>query len=234
MEQLNTQLFLWLNASGQSGPLQLWLTTFVAEWLIYGLPLLLVLLWVTGKRPARQAAVTATLSVLLALALGQLIGLLWPHPRPFMVGLGQTLLAHQPETSFPSDHATVFFTLGLSLLWSGWRKLAAWVLLIGTLVAWSRVYLGVHFPLDMLGALLLAIPSSLITPRLLQYGQLGEKLLDRLERFYAACLPHARAGRPYPAAHYDLTAAPTPRHSRHYLDAGPGQPVDGSLLRTSA
>lgn len=134
MEQLNTQLFLWLNASGQSGPLQLWLTTFVAEWLIYGLPLLLVLLWVTGKRPARQAAVTATLSVLLALALGQLIGLLWPHPRPFMVGLGQTLLAHQPETSFPSDHATVFFTLGLSLLWSGWRKLAAWVLLIGTLV----------------------------------------------------------------------------------------------------
>ena len=195
MEQLNTQLFLWLNASGQSGPLQLWLTTFVAEWLIYGLPLLLVLLWVTGKRPARQAAVTATLSVLLALALGQLIGLLWPYPRPFMVGLGQTLLAHQPETSFPSDHATVFFTLGLSLLWSGWRKLAAWVLLIGTLVAWSRVYLGVHFPLDMLGALLLAIPSSLITPRLLQYGQLGEKLLDRLERFYAACLTNGRAGR---------------------------------------
>ena len=195
MEQLNTQLFLWLNASGQSGPLQLWLTTFVAEWLIYGLPLLLVLLWVTGKRPARQAAVTATLSVLLALALGQLIGLLWPHPRPFMVGLGQTLLAHQPETSFPSDHATVFFTLGLSLLWSGWRKLAAWVLLIGTLVAWSRVYLGVPFPLDMLGALLLAIPSSLITPRLLQYGQLGEKLLDRLERFYAACLTNGRAGR---------------------------------------
>lgn len=195
MEQLNTQLFLWLNASGQSGPLQLWLTTFVAEWLIYGLPLLLVLLWVTGKRPARQAAVTATLSVLLALALGQLIGLLWPHPRPFMVGLGQTLLAHQPETSFPSDHATVFFTLGLSLLWSGWRKLAAWVLLIGTLVAWSRVYLGVHFPLDMLGALLLAIPCALVTPRLLQYGQLGEKLLDRLERFYAACLINGRVDR---------------------------------------
>lgn len=195
MEQLNTQLFLWLNASGQSGPLQLWLTTFVAEWLIYGLPLLLVLLWVTGKRPARQAAVTATLSVLLALALGQLIGLLWPHLRPFMVGLGQTLLTPQPETSFPSDHATVFFTLGLSLLWSGWRKLAAWVLLIGTLVAWSRVYLGVHFPLDMLGALLLAIPCVLVTPRLLQYGQLGEKLLDRLERFYAACLINGRVDR---------------------------------------
>jgi undecaprenyl-diphosphatase len=195
MEQLNAQLFLWLNASSQPGQIQLWLATLVAEWLIYGLPLLLILLWIAGKRPSRRAAVTATLSVLLALACGQLIGLLWPHPRPFMIGLGQTLLAHQPETSFPSDHVTVFLTLGLSLLWSGWRKLATLVLLTGTLVAWSRVYLGIHFPLDMLGALLLAIPSALIMPRLLLCGQLGEKLLDRLERIYTACLIHGRACR---------------------------------------
>lgn len=197
MEALNTQLFLWLNATTPPAPFQLWLTTFVAEWLIYGLPLLLTLLWLPGKRSSREAAVTATLSVLLALACGQLLGLLWPHPRPFMVGLGQTLLAHQPETSFPSDHATVFFTLGISLLWSGWRKLASLVLLVGGLVAWSRVYLGVHFPLDMLGALLLAIPSAIITARALRCGQLGKKLVDALERLYAACLCCGKPSHPH-------------------------------------
>ena len=195
MEHLNTQLFLWLNASSQTTQIQLWLATLTAEWLIYGLPLLLVLLWSSGKRHSRKAAMTATLSVLLALACGLLIGLLWPHPRPFMVGLGQTLLVHRPSTSFPSDHATIFFSLGFSLLWSGWRKLSSLVLVTGILVAWSRVYLGVHFPLDMLGALLLAIPCSLITPRLLRYGRLGEKLLDSLERLYAACLIYCRACR---------------------------------------
>lgn len=196
MDTLNTQWFLWFNATTPPGPLQLWWTTLVAEWLIYGLPLLLALLWLAGKRPAREAAVTATLSVLLALACGQLIGLLWPHPRPFMIGLGQTLLAHQPESSFPSDHATVFFTLGISLLWSGWRKLASLVLLLGGLVAWSRLYLGVHFPLDMLGALLLAIPSAIITARALRYRQLGSRLVDALELCYAACLCRGKPSRP--------------------------------------
>ncbi len=187
MEHLNSQLFLWLNASTPPSQLQLWLAIGVAEWLIYALPLLLALLWFSGQ--ARQAVLTAALSVLLALACGQLIGLLWPHPRPFMLGMGQTLLPHPPETSFPSDHATVFFTLGLSLLGSGWRRLAALVLLTGALVAWARVYLGVHFPLDMLGALLLALPWAYLTPRLLNLGQLGDTLLRWLELCQATLLP---------------------------------------------
>lgn len=191
MDTLNTQLFLWLNASSQPSPGLLWLTTLLAEWLIYALPLLLAGLWLSGQRQQREAAVTATLCVLFALGCGQLIGLLWPHPRPFMLGLGHAFLAHQAEASFPSDHATVFFTLGLSLLLSSLRRLGGAILLSGAVVSWSRVYLGVHFPFDMVGALLLAIPSAWLVPQGLRLGGLGKKLVDRLEQLYGFCIPGA-------------------------------------------
>ncbi len=73
---------------------------------------------------------TTTLCVLFALGCGQLIGLLWPHPRPFMLGLGHAFLA-QAKAPFPSVHATVFFTLGLSLLLSSLRRLGGTILLSG-------------------------------------------------------------------------------------------------------
>lgn len=49
----------------------------------------------------RQALVYTGLVAAFALLVNQLIGMVWYHPRPFEIGLGHTLLAHQPETSFP-------------------------------------------------------------------------------------------------------------------------------------
>jgi len=189
LETLNHSLFLLINASAQPPALLLQLATFLAQWLIDGIPLLLVWLWLRGGRIERYAAVTATLSVLFALGCGQLITTLWPHPRPFMIGLGHTFLEHKPEASFPSDHATVFFTLGLGLMLGSLRRLGALVLLLGVLVGWSRIYLGVHFPFDIAGALLLAIPSAWLVTRALRWRQLGERLLDALEWLYRRIYP---------------------------------------------
>lgn len=73
-----------------------------------------------------------------------------------MIGLGQTFLPHTPDSSSPSDHATVFAGIGLTLLFGRAFRLAAAVLTIGFVVAWARVFLGVHFPLDMVGAVAVA------------------------------------------------------------------------------
>lgn len=189
MESLNHTLFLLINASAHPTAAMLQLATFLAQWLIDGIPLLLVWLWLRGGRIERYAAVAATLSVLFALGCGQVITTLWPHPRPFMIGLGHTFLEHKPEASFPSDHATVFFTLGFGLMLSSLRKLGVLVLLLGVLVGWSRVYLGVHFPLDIAGALLVATPSAWLVIRGLRWRNLGEHLLDGLERLYRCVYP---------------------------------------------
>lgn len=78
-----------------------------------------------------------------------------------MIGLGHTFLAHAPDSSFPSDHATVFATLCVTLSAQRLTRLALATLAIGSAVAWARIFLGVHFPLDMIGAAGVAVAVHL-------------------------------------------------------------------------
>ena len=58
---------------------------------------------------------------LIALGVNQLLAILWPHPRPFMMALGHTFIAHASDSSFPSDDSTVFAGIGLTFVLSGCR-----------------------------------------------------------------------------------------------------------------
>lgn len=191
MEELNRTLFLAINASVHSSTEMRLLTTFLAQWLITGVPLLLIGLWLRGTRHHRAAAVTATLSIVFALGCNLLISSLWFHPRPFMQGLGQNFLEHAPESSFPSDHATVMFTLAVALMLASLRKLGVLILLLGTLVGWARVYLGVHFPFDIVGSLLVSLISAWLVPLVLSWQHLGERLLYVFEHLYQRVFPSA-------------------------------------------
>ncbi len=157
MLALNNHLFLLLNASATASPILVTLAEVVAAKLIYLIPFLLFALWIWGK-PEQRAGLTATaIAGGLALGANQLLGLLWYEPRPFMIGLGRTLMPHAPENSFPSDHTTFILTIGFALIAT--RTAPTWakvVSILGALVAWARIYLGLHFPLDMLASTLIA------------------------------------------------------------------------------
>lgn len=112
------------------------------------------------------------IAALCALTLNGLIGQFWYSPRPFVLEVGQTFLLHDPDSSFPSDHATSIFAVALVLAFSRVQEArrAGWMLLpLSLVVAWSRVYLGVHWPKDMAGALLMSAAMALLvhTPALL-------------------------------------------------------------------
>ena len=163
MEMWNRALFLALNAGPDAAPDLIAMAKLLANWAIWLVLAGFVLAWVRRGAAFRFAVLDATLSAGIALTLAQGIGVLWYHPRPFELGLGRQLLTHLRETSFPSDHATLMFGLGLPLLWSGvTRRWGAAVLLLGVGVAWARVYLGVHFPLDMAGSALVAAGGAAI------------------------------------------------------------------------
>jgi undecaprenyl-diphosphatase len=183
LEALNRSVFLMINA-GAPAPEMLLIATILAEWVVAGVPLLLAGLWLWGTREDRTTVIAATFTILLSLACNELIRVLWPHPRPFMIGLGHTFIKHLPEASFPSDHATVFFSLGLCLMQASLPKTGGLIILLGALVAWSRVYLGVHFPLDIVGAMLVALLNSWLVIRKLARRPLAERLLDLLESVY--------------------------------------------------
>jgi undecaprenyl-diphosphatase len=164
-EQLNLSLFSFLNAEPTLAGWRLAGAVFAAQWLILLAPLLLVVLWMSGSAVCRQVAVRAALATAGALAINAACGLLWFHPRPFMAGVGHTFLHHAPDSSFPSDHATIMFTVALVCAASqaaGVRRLGRLLLGVALVVAWSRVYLGVHYPLDMAGALVVALLATLL------------------------------------------------------------------------
>jgi undecaprenyl-diphosphatase len=187
MEALNTQLFLLLNAASGLHGAQLWVATALAEWVIWLIPLGLTSLWLLGEPSDQRAAVKALLAALLVLGLNQLIGLAWFHPRPFMLGIGHSYLAHVADSSFPSDHVSLLCAVGLALWTSAsvWAKrLAALLLAVTPLVAWARIYLGVHFPLDMLGALA-AAGTVVWLLNTFKGQQLCRKLADRIEAAFA-------------------------------------------------
>jgi len=79
-----------------------------------------------------------------------------------MMGLCKPLIPHVPETSFPSDHATLLFGAAFALLFrSGWQSKGALLLLVAVIGAWGRVYTGLHFPFDMLGSVVVSLLAVL-------------------------------------------------------------------------
>lgn len=121
----------------------------------------------------RQRIVLALLWTPLSFLLDDVLKLLFQHPRPT-----EAIIAIPDSYSFPSGHAVaasaLYITLALIagdgerrqrprriLVWSG--------VIVAVLVAWSRVYLGVHYLSDVVGGLLLggagAVAASLMLRR---------------------------------------------------------------------
>lgn len=161
MEELNQALFSMLNAPAHPSSLLLAMAWGLAEWVVWLVPLLLTLGWLRGDEWLRKLLLQATASGVAGLLINQLIGLLWQHPRPFMIGLGHTFLSHAPDSSFPSDHLTLIWAVAFSMLSHGrLRSTGLFLALLGLPIAWARIFLGVHFPADMAGAALVALVSA--------------------------------------------------------------------------
>ncbi len=150
------------NASAAPSAPALFIAKFFATYVIWIFPALLLAGWLRGNKIVREWMLEAAVAGLLGLLINQLVGLLWQHPRPFMIGLGHTLISHVADSSFPSDHLTL-------LLHPALRASGALLTLCGIPVALARIYLGVHFPIDMVGATMVAAGSAWLCQRLSPY-----------------------------------------------------------------
>lgn len=188
MEQLNHQLFTWINATPNSPKWLLDIALFLANDMIMIVPALIVGLYLWGQNDAielQRKLVTKTgIALLFAMACAKTISELFPHARPFMEGFGYTFMHHSPDSSFPSDHGTAIFTFALAFLfwhrvWSG-----AALLVVGLGIAWSRVYVGVHWPMDMLGGFLVGMVGCLFSQLVWNlFGTQISKLFDKVYQF---------------------------------------------------
>jgi membrane-associated phospholipid phosphatase len=155
MNSLNLALFDALAAGFSPSPAELWFASAIAlgsSWACAA-----VLGWVAWRRPPERACVLAALAAggaasLISHEIAASVGM----PRPFMVGLSPAHVPHGVRAGLPSTHASVMFTMAfLLLLRRGLRDVGLFVLAVAAVTAWSRIYVGIHFPFDVAAGALL-------------------------------------------------------------------------------
>ena len=81
--------------------------------------------------------------------------------RPFDVKTGIELLVKQPtDYSFPSGHTAASFASVMALYLAGEKKLWISALVLAVLIAFSRLYLYVHYPTDVLGGVVAGLAAG--------------------------------------------------------------------------
>ena len=143
--------------------LMIWLTEFGREvfW-----PIAIALLFIFGGWTGKKTAVVVAISMLVLIPLGVLTKDIVARARP-VIPKSDFLIAPDKEYAFPSGHALIVSAgaAGALFLFRNTRKqlVVSIVLAIeAALVCVSRVYVGGHYPLDVVGGILLGVGVSLI------------------------------------------------------------------------
>jgi len=100
-----------------------------------------------------------SLSVLLAMLLNYVLGFLKFRNRPFVNLHTGRLVNPFSEKSFPSDHAAVAFAIAASVFLYD-KKLGIVLMFLSLLVGLGRIYAGVHYPLDIVGGIVVGVVSA--------------------------------------------------------------------------
>ena len=113
---------------------------------------------------AAVTAVRSLVAISIAYIFNYLISLVWFRPRPFATLQGVRKLSDTPATdkSFPSDHAAISFALAFSVAYAQ-PAAGAVLLMLAAIVALGRVFVGVHYPSDILAGALVGCFSAWIT-----------------------------------------------------------------------
>ncbi|KLN56766.1 phosphatase PAP2 family protein [Variovorax paradoxus] len=156
MNALNLAAFHWIAAGSHPTPWVLSAASALAPWGSWLCGAILVAaLW---RRRADRVylcivAAMAGVTSLVSHAIAQPLN----TPRPFVLGLAPAYIEHAGRGGLPSTHAAVMFLVALAfLLRPGLRRLGVALLALAAATGWARIYVGVHFPLDIVAGLLLA------------------------------------------------------------------------------
>jgi len=122
----------------------------------------------------RKMGVAMTFALVIALLLGnELLKELVRRPRPFTLKEITLLIPPPSGFSFPSGHTMASFAAANAIRLTH-RKIGNWAFLAAFLIAFSRIYLYVHFTTDVICGALFG----------LLFGYLGAALIYRKFRFY--------------------------------------------------
>ena len=151
-----------------------WVGTVFSDVEAASIPLMVVitgLLWF-GSRPGRDrkwklACGSGYAAAALAYAVAFVIHHVWARPRPYMTHHIAHPWTSTTDASFPSDHSTVSFAIAFAVV--AFDAVAGAVfLVIAAIIAVGRLFIGAHYPSDVLTGLVIGAAAAVVIVRLLQ------------------------------------------------------------------
>lgn len=150
------------------------LAVFGAKYLFLAVVAIGLIVFIRQDGPTRRRIVfLAAFSWPTIFIIAGLLSLFYRNPRPFVEHGFTPLIPHEPDNGFPSDHALLCAAIASTLQpFHKQAALAAWLLTL--LVGFSRVYAGVHHPIDILGSMIIAALTTVMVNRMIKSGSRPE------------------------------------------------------------
>ena len=133
-------------------------------WLIVGIALLIY-------KKTRKTGAAVLVSYIGVLLFGELLlKHLVVRPRPCQIDQAFAMLVKRPtSSSFPSTHSAFAFGAATAIFMN-YRKIGIAALVVAALVAFSRLYLFLHFPTDVLCGIILGIALGIVAVKLCEFA----------------------------------------------------------------
>jgi undecaprenyl-diphosphatase len=133
----------------------------------------------------RRRVISIQFSCLIAIFIGRMLSLTLPHrSRPiheksldFVLPQGIHDEILQGWSSFPSDHAVLFFSMATGLIFISKRIGIFALIFTFFIIGLPRIYLGLHYPTDILGGMVVGVGTGWLITHFFSNSKLSESIL---------------------------------------------------------
>ncbi|ADE68780.1 MULTISPECIES: undecaprenyl-diphosphatase [Priestia] len=187
--EMNVDLFRTINDFGKEYTYLNNFFIFMAEYMVFVLAFIALIFWFTRREENRMMIISATISFILAEMMGKIAGTLHSNNQPFAeLSNVNKLIEKAVDNSFPSDHTILFFAFCMTffIYQKRWRYI--WIML-ALVVGISRIWVGVHYPADVIVGAIISIFSTFIASFIVSRLNIIRKLLWLYEKGEQQILP---------------------------------------------
>lgn len=156
---------------------------FLAEYLGYFLVLGIILFLIIEKNWRRRIYFFSLAAISVILARGiivETIRFFYDRPRPFETLGIEPLILNNGAPSFPSGHAAFFFALALVVFFMN-KKRGYWFFAGALLIGVARIFIGIHWPLDILAGAVAGLASAFAVKKIFSFSDAAFPEVEKKE-----------------------------------------------------
>ena len=190
---MNMELFRIINNLANKNTILDKIMIFFSEYGPYIFMAAIVIVFILGIKQknceSRKIAVSTVVITVINLIINLIVRSIFHVDRPFVHNKVNLLLPHDSASSFPSNHATGTMSIALGL--EKYNKLLSRILtILSIIIGFSRVYVGHHYPMDVIGAYIIVFAVNYIYNLKLRskvdnlYELVEKKIAERLGKLH--------------------------------------------------